>query len=622
DTPTGVAVDSNGNVYIADSHNNRIREISGGTITTIAGTGVAGFSGDGAAATLAQLADPTSVAVDASGNVYIADTNNQRIRKITGTTISTIAGTGEETFAGDGGAATAAVLDSPTGVAVDANSNVYIADRHNQRIRMVTPTGTISTIAGSGSASFSGSFAGDGGSATAASLAKPSGVSVDAAGNVYIADTGNQRIREVTAGGSAINTVVGSGQQGFGGDTTTPSGVNLNMPKSAAVSATGTIAVADTLNERVRSTMPTTLAFATAPVGGVSTSQSVTLANTGTASITLSSGMTGPFTVIPGGTCSAAPVTLAVGSSCTQFVAFAPTAAGATSGSILYSGTGIVPSTILFSGTGTQASTITTLTASATNINPNQSVILTASVASTTSGVPTGTATFFDNGTMLGAATLSSGVATYTASLAPASTHVLTVSYSGDANFIASSAVANVVVTVGPLSFSFTSTGSLNQTVAQGKIATYTFQVTPNFGIYASMMTFSITGLPPGATATFTPSTVAANSGAQTVVLTIQTAQPLAKDKAPRSPFGPKSLPLFALLLLPLFGGRKLRRKLGARLVMMALLVGGLAGVAGMTGCGTGRNGFLLQQPATYTMTVTATTGSLQQSQTLTLTVQ
>ncbi|MEO6923929.1 MAG: SBBP repeat-containing protein, partial [Bryocella sp.] len=206
DTPTGVAVDSNGNVYIADSHNNRIRKISGTTITTIAGTGVAGFSGDGAAATLAQLADPTSVAVDANGNVYIADTNNQRIRKITGTTISTIAGTGDETFAGDGGAATAAVLDSPTGVAVDANSNVYIADRHNQRIRMVTPAGTISTIAGSGSASFSGSFAGDGGSATASSLAKPSGVSVDAAGNVYIADTGNQRIREVTAGGSAINT--------------------------------------------------------------------------------------------------------------------------------------------------------------------------------------------------------------------------------------------------------------------------------------------------------------------------------------------------------------------------------------------------------------------------------
>ncbi|MEO6922329.1 MAG: Ig-like domain repeat protein, partial [Bryocella sp.] len=269
-----------------------------------------------------------------------------------------------------------------------------------------------------------------------------------------------------------------------------------------------------------------------------------------------------------------------------------------------------------------QAPTITTLTASATNINPNQTVILTATAASTTSGVPTGTATFLDNGTVLGMATFTSGVAMYTASLAPASAHSLTVSYSGDANFLASAGVANVVVTVNPLSFSLTDTGAANQTIAPGKIATYSFQVTPNFGSYASTMTFSITGLPPGATATFTPSTVAANSGAQTVVLSIQTANPFAKNDAPRSPFGPKSLPLFALLLLPLFGGCKLRRKLAARLVMLALLVGGLAGVAGMTGCGTGRNGFLLQQPVTYTMTVTASTGSLQQSQTVTLILQ
>jgi hypothetical protein len=238
DTPTGVAVDSTGNVYIADSHNHRIRKVSGGTITTIAGTGAPGYSGDGGAAAAAQLSLPSAVAVDGSGNVYIADTNNQRIRKITGTTITTIAGNGEEFYAGDGAAATAAVLDLPTGVAVDATGNVYIADRHNQRVRMVTPAGTISTIAGSGTASFSGGFSGDGAAATAAMLAKPSGVSVDGAGNIYIADTDNQRIRQVS--GNTVATVAGGGQQGFGGDGGAAISAILNSPRAVASDPSGT----------------------------------------------------------------------------------------------------------------------------------------------------------------------------------------------------------------------------------------------------------------------------------------------------------------------------------------------------------------------------------------------
>ena len=269
DTPTGVAVDSSGNVYIADSHNHRIREVSGGIITTVAGTGTPGFAGDGGAATAAQLWLPSAVAVDSSGNVYIADTKNQRIRKITGTTIATLAGDGEELFGGDGAAATAAVLDSPTGVAVDSSGNVYIADRHNQRVRMVASgSGIISTIAGSGAASFSGGFSGDGATATSATLSRPSGVSVDAAGNVYIADTGNQRIRQL--GGGAIATVVGSGQQGFGGDGSAPSSVNLNSPKAVAPDAFGNLAVADQLNQRVRAAALSSLSFASDDVGVLS----------------------------------------------------------------------------------------------------------------------------------------------------------------------------------------------------------------------------------------------------------------------------------------------------------------------------------------------------------------
>lgn len=338
DTPTGVAVDSNGNVYIADSHNHRIREVSAGIITTVAGTGTHGFSGDGAAATAAMLWNPMGVAVDPSGSLYIADTNNQRIRKVSGGTISTIAGDGEQLFLGDGSAATAAVLDSPTGVAVDAAGNVYIADRHNQRVREIIGT-TINTIAGSGAASFAGSFSGDGVTATASTLSKPSGVSVDTAGNVYIADTGNQRIRHL--GGGVIATVVGSGQQGFGGYTTTPGSANLNSPKAVAPDSVGNLAISDKLNQRVRSAALPTLTYTNVGVGILSPSQSVTLSNTGTAAITVAAiNFTGSFTSATGGTCSAVPIALAPAASCTQNVAFLPVASGANAGSVIFSGTG------------------------------------------------------------------------------------------------------------------------------------------------------------------------------------------------------------------------------------------------------------------------------------------
>jgi CSLREA domain-containing protein len=273
----------------------------------------------------------------------------------------------------------------------------------------------------------------------------------------------------------------------------------------------------------------------------------------------------------------------------------------------------------------TQTPTVTTLTAGTSNVNPNQTVTLAATVASTTSGTPTNSVTFFDDGVALAMVGLTHGSAMYTTSLTPGTTHTLTVTYSGDADFLPSSGSTGSVVTVAPLSFTFADTGAANQTVAPGTVATYTFQLSPNFGSYASTVMFSVSGLPAGATATFTPSSVAANGGTQAVVMAVQTPQPLAHERAPVMPFGRKALPLFALLLLPLFGNRKRRGKLvsrlASRIMMGALLLGGLAGIGGMTGCGSS-TGFLLEQPATYTVTVTATAGSLQQSQTVTLTVQ
>ena len=352
DTPTGIAVDASGNLYIADSHNQRIRKVTGTTITTIAGSGVAGYSGDSGAATSAALNLPSAVAVDSSGNIYIADTNNQRIRKITGTVIITIAGTGEQNFTGDGGAATSAALDSPTGVAVDASGNVFIADRHNHRIRELTG-GNLSTVAGSGTPDFAGSFSGDGAMATAATLSKPTGVAVDAAGHVYITDTNNQRVREL--GGGAITTILGTGEQGFAGDSGAATSAVLNAPRAAAADAVGNLAIADAPGERVRSALLPILSFGNGPVGVPSSAQTIMLSNTGTASLTVSSAVfTGAFAKGSGGSCSNTPITLAANASCTVQVLFVPPSAGTASGSITFSGAGVVPQTVLLTGNGVQ----------------------------------------------------------------------------------------------------------------------------------------------------------------------------------------------------------------------------------------------------------------------------
>ena len=196
DLPCGVALDSANNLYIADIKNNRIRKMSSpdGTMSTVAGGGVVGTLGDGGLAFLAELNGPRDVLVDSSGNLYIADTDNHRIRMVSNGKISTIAGNGLPGFTGDGDLAVNAQLNRPIGIALDAAGNLYIADSQNFRIRRIARSGVITTIAGNGHAG----YAGDGGPATAAMLNFPAGVAVDAAGNVYIADTENNVIRMLT----------------------------------------------------------------------------------------------------------------------------------------------------------------------------------------------------------------------------------------------------------------------------------------------------------------------------------------------------------------------------------------------------------------------------------------
>jgi hypothetical protein len=247
--PSGVAVDTSGNLFIADQFNNRIRKVgTNGIISTVAGNGINGYSGDGGPATSAELNYPAGVAMGAIGNLFIADSTNNRVRKVgTDGIITTVAGNGIGGYSGDGGTATNAELNYPQGVAVDTSGNLFIADQLNYRIRKVGTNGIITTVAGNGI----GGYSGDGGAATDAGLYWPTGVALDASGNLLIADYGNNRIREVGTNG-IITTVAGNGNSGYSGDGGAATDAELNYPGGVAVDASGNLFIGDTSNNRVR----------------------------------------------------------------------------------------------------------------------------------------------------------------------------------------------------------------------------------------------------------------------------------------------------------------------------------------------------------------------------------
>jgi trimeric autotransporter adhesin len=248
--PVSATFDSSGNMFLADTGNNRIRKVtSSGAISTVAGNGNIGFTGDGGAATSAALNGPRGVAVDGAGNIYIADSLNMRIRKVsTSGVISTIAGTGVAGFAGDGGAALNAQFSSPQGIAVDGSGNIYIADRGNARVRRIDSSGVITTIAGTG---VPGS-GGDNGPATSAQLNIPTGLALDGSGNLFIADQLNHKIRKMALSGGNLSTIAGNGTGGFLGDGSAAATAELSNPQGVAVDASGNIYIADTGNSRIR----------------------------------------------------------------------------------------------------------------------------------------------------------------------------------------------------------------------------------------------------------------------------------------------------------------------------------------------------------------------------------
>jgi sugar lactone lactonase YvrE/Tfp pilus assembly protein PilX len=251
-TPEDIFVAANGDLYLADTGHNRIRKVvaATGIISTVAGVGSPGSSGDGGAATLAKLTSPDGIIVAANGDFYFDDRANHRVRKVTAATgiITAFAGTGTAGYSGDGGAATLARLSSPEGIALASNGDVYIADALNHVVRKVTvATGIITTYAGTGTAGSTG----DGGAATSARLNGPKAVRLNAAGDLYIADTANNKIRLVTAAG-IITTIVGTGTAGSAGDGGSPTAAQLNLPGGIAVSTTGVYYIADSSNNKIR----------------------------------------------------------------------------------------------------------------------------------------------------------------------------------------------------------------------------------------------------------------------------------------------------------------------------------------------------------------------------------
>jgi hypothetical protein len=257
--PSGTAVDGSGNVFIADSANNRVRKVApGGVITTYAGSGNNNCggnngggcqrSGDNGQATQAKLCLPTGLALDSSGNLYIADSGNNVVRKVTpGGVITTFAGTGAWGSSGDGGPATSAKFAIPTGLAVDNSQHrVYIADTGNSKVRAVN-SGVISTFAGTGSAGYSG----DGNKAVLAKLSYPTGLGVDPLGNVYVSDTGNHRVRCVIPKGDIV-TYAGTGTAGFSGDGGPATQAMIHSPTGAVATDGQNVYFSDTGNNRVR----------------------------------------------------------------------------------------------------------------------------------------------------------------------------------------------------------------------------------------------------------------------------------------------------------------------------------------------------------------------------------
>ncbi len=661
--PQAVAVDGAGNVFVPDTGNAALYEIEAGT----GGNAPGAVSSSSTMVTVRSGVAPFSVAVDAAGDVFVVDGISSVVYEIE-------AGTGGNAAGAVSSSSTMVTVGSgfylPRGVALDAAGDVFVADGGNKAVKEIE-AGTGGNAPGVVSSSSTVVTLGSG-------FSGPTALAVDGTGNVFISDTAVKELvlstpPSLSFAAAAVGSTSSDSPQtvvvqnagnaslsfpvpGFGSNpslsasftlgsastcpqvtsssgsvgTLASSGLCtevLSFTPMTAGSITGSLVLTDdSLNPGTTTTQTVNLSGTATPATATVTVQPATIvygstSTTLTASIsyagTIAPSRAVTFTVDSGTTVTASCTGSSSSLTCTASYATGSLGAGTHTITVsMAADTNYSAASDTAALTVTQAATVTTVSASAVSVNPSQSVTLTATVASTTTGTPTGSVTFYDNGTSLQQVSLTNGSASLTTLLSAGSTHAITVTYSGDTDFLGGSASATGTVTVTALDFTFSATpATSSETVVPGGAAAYTFAIAPPYGSYGGPVTFRITGLPAGATASFSPAVIAANAGPQSITLTVQTAQPLARNDQ-QSPFR-KELPLTALLLLPLMSSCKLRRRWNSRLLMLTLLVAGLGGSTLLSGCGAVR-----EQPASYTLTVTATSGQEQHSQTVTLIVQ
>jgi hypothetical protein len=614
-SPRGILLDSNGNVYIADITNNKVRVlyVAGsalaalitlenptvitpvvGGMYTLAGNGAGVDGADGGLATSSPVNEPSDMGFDAVGNLYIAEYGGAKIRKLTATTglLSTVAGTGVSGFNGDTpGPALTAQFSSPRGLWVDGGGNIYIADSANSRIRKIDVAGTIMTVAGGGTTT------GDGGAANVALVNQPHSVALDPSGNILIASNADNRVRSVNAVSSILN-------------------------------------------------------FPNTTIGSASAAQTVTIANIGGLPITLSAiNVPTGFTQSTGNTgdCTSSTV-LAAGADCAIRLVFSPVASGSANGTLTVTTnggnapSGVVSIQLVALGAYPNAVTSTialTVKPSASpytsaQVDLGDTVTFTATVATNagSGGVltsPTGTITFKSGSTVLGTAPLTyTGVAsaTLTVSTLPLGTSLITASYSGDTVYQPVNSTSDTVTVynaAGDFTLSVTSPNSVN-TITSGSIAIYALNVSATGG-FDQTITFSCVNPPALATCVFDPTlyTPLIGSSGKNIGLVIYTA-PINGPNGPHASLGHGpalwgfgGVVAAVLLWMPFVSVQNRRRLRGAVL----LFVLGICTAAGVGGCGNGSAATAATTaPGTYTINVNAVAGSTTHSLTVTLIVQ
>lgn len=596
--PVALALDATGALLIADQGNERIRRISAGQITTVAGNGVQGFAGDGGVAMSAELNEPSGVAATSDGRIFIADTSNQRIRVVAANgTISTFAGTGVAGTLGDGGSASAAQISRPMGLAVDPANNLFIADENNHRLRRISANGTITTVAGNGQ---QGSAA-DGTVAISSAQNQPVGAAVSVFGWPVVADETSGTVRILFSDGKLYSP---------GGLSTRATTLTATAPNAVYGTAQSTIAITSspgTPQGFVR------ISDGTGPVASASLTQAsatIALPTLGAGQHTLTAAYAGDG-LHPAASAAAsilvspAQVIATPAGATMSYGAAQPALTGTLSGVLpqdqsdvaaVFSANvaalapvGSYPITATLSGSasgnytlslGPNSGTLTIVPAATTATIAPPSVAyamlplqLTARVASTTSGTPTGTVEFLDAGNVIASAPLVNGSASAIELNPAAGDHTLSVAYSGDTNFRVSTS-ANVTEAVNALpDFTLGTSGNSQQTVIAGSTATFGLTVGSQGLPFTGAVTLSASGLPASATASFSPPAVVPGASSAAVTMTVATRATTAHNTRAEP-----ELALAAAGAIFFFALR--RRRIVSRL-LVAIVVAGLFGLAG-----------------------------------------